>query len=398
MKRFFLLCFALFLFNVAIVAQWTLLNNGFQYGHISGIVESNSILFIGTDNGVFRSSDHGFTWTSFNSGLFNMYIDDIVIKGNSVFIATEDGVFISSISSANWIKTAMQNKTRNLTTDLNYILSFDDQKDLYKSTDDGASWAKVNFAVIPTYGIWDMVASNSKIFIGTQVNGLWYSIDNGNNWNKATLNEGQISALLIDNNIIYAGSQNGVYTSFDNGANWQTSDLSNKTIWSFAKYNKNIFAGSYSGGIYKSENNGTNWVQINDGLTNVNNESFGSIVTSSNYIFIGTSSGKIYRRNIADIVSVPQIDKLPNTFLLSQNYPNPFNPSTTINFSIPNLLFITLKVYDMLGREVVILVNGEKPTGNYEVKFDGSNLPSGVYFYRLSAGEFSETKKLMLLK
>lgn len=91
-------------------------------------------------------------------------------------------------------------------------------------------------------------------------------------------------------------------------------------------------------------------------------------------------------------------ENLPTVFALSQNYPNPFNPSTTIQFSISHSQFVILKVYDNLGREVATLVNEEKLPGNYEVKFDGSNLPSGVYFYRLQAGNFSQTKKLLLLK
>lgn len=89
---------------------------------------------------------------------------------------------------------------------------------------------------------------------------------------------------------------------------------------------------------------------------------------------------------------------IPKGFQLFQNYPNPFNPITTIIYSIPNTSFVTLKVYDMLGKEIATLVNEEKIIGNYEIKFDGRNLSSGVYFYRMSAGKFVETKKLMLLK
>ena len=85
-------------------------------------------------------------------------------------------------------------------------------------------------------------------------------------------------------------------------------------------------------------------------------------------------------------------------FVLKQNYPNPFNPKTTIKYSILKSSFVTLKVYDMLGKEVTTLVNEERGTGNYKVDFDGSYLPSGVYFYRMQAGIFSETKKLVLLK
>ncbi|MFH0735697.1 MAG: T9SS type A sorting domain-containing protein [bacterium] len=81
-----------------------------------------------------------------------------------------------------------------------------------------------------------------------------------------------------------------------------------------------------------------------------------------------------------------------------QNYPNPFNPSTTIKYSIPHSNIVTLKVYDVLGKEVANLVNEYKNAGSYEVNFDGSKLSSGTYFYQLKAGQFTETKKLLLLK
>ncbi len=98
------------------------------------------------------------------------------------------------------------------------------------------------------------------------------------------------------------------------------------------------------------------------------------------------------------VISLDGKNNLPIDFSLKQNYPNPFNPSTTIKFSIPHSQFVILKVYDVLGKVVASLVNEEKLPGNYEVKFDGSNLPSGVYFYRLQAGSFSQAKKLLLLK
>ncbi len=93
----------------------------------------------------------------------------------------------------------------------------------------------------------------------------------------------------------------------------------------------------------------------------------------------------------------------PNKFLLSQNYPNPFNPVTKIKYTIPENLSdgrqeVILKVYDILGREVATLVNEEKPAVEYEVEFNGANLPSGIYFYQLRAGEYSETMKMVLLK
>ncbi len=95
----------------------------------------------------------------------------------------------------------------------------------------------------------------------------------------------------------------------------------------------------------------------------------------------------------------------PNIFHSHQNYPNPFNPSTSIQYAISSLpigqagrQFVSLKIYDVLGNEVATLVNEEKSAGTYEVEFDGAGLPSGIYFYQLSAGNFVETKKMILLK
>jgi hypothetical protein len=89
---------------------------------------------------------------------------------------------------------------------------------------------------------------------------------------------------------------------------------------------------------------------------------------------------------------------IPGKFELSQNYPNPFNPVTNINFDLPESGFVTLKVYDMLGKEVKTLVNGMQNAGYYTVSFDASQLSSGVYFYRLNANGFSSLKRLVVLK
>lgn len=89
---------------------------------------------------------------------------------------------------------------------------------------------------------------------------------------------------------------------------------------------------------------------------------------------------------------------IPLQFKLSQNYPNPFNPTTSLQFAIGSRQFVSLKVYDVLGKEIVTLVNEEKEAGEYAVEFDGANLTSGIYYYRLEAGIFSETRKMVLLK
>jgi len=97
-------------------------------------------------------------------------------------------------------------------------------------------------------------------------------------------------------------------------------------------------------------------------------------------------------------VNTGTIPPTVTNFKLEQNYPNPFNPTTMINFSVPYSTFVNLKVYDAIGNEVVILVNENKPVGTYTVSFNATGLSSGVYYYKLEAGNFGETKKMILLR
>ncbi|MEK7626938.1 MAG: T9SS type A sorting domain-containing protein, partial [Patescibacteria group bacterium] len=91
-------------------------------------------------------------------------------------------------------------------------------------------------------------------------------------------------------------------------------------------------------------------------------------------------------------------DLTPSDFRLEQNYPNPFNPTTRIRFEVPKQGLVRLAVYDALGREVKLLIQEIKSAGVYETDFDAENLPSGVYFYRLNSGNFTETRKMMFVK
>jgi hypothetical protein len=89
---------------------------------------------------------------------------------------------------------------------------------------------------------------------------------------------------------------------------------------------------------------------------------------------------------------------IPSNYELVQNYPNPFNPVTKIQYSVPQSSLVTVKVYDVLGKEIEILIKEEKPAGEYELTWNATERPSGVYFYRLQAGSFIQTKKMILLK
>jgi Secretion system C-terminal sorting domain/N-acylglucosamine 2-epimerase (GlcNAc 2-epimerase) len=113
---------------------------------------------------------------------------------------------------------------------------------------------------------------------------------------------------------------------------------------------------------------------------------------------VGGTFSVTYEGAIPSFVALSPAVSPPVEFELAQNYPNPFNPTTHLRFTIADLRFVTLKVFDVLGREVATLVDGQKVAGVYELTFDASSLTSGVYFYRMSAGSFSETKKMLLLR
>jgi hypothetical protein len=114
---------------------------------------------------------------------------------------------------------------------------------------------------------------------------------------------------------------------------------------------------------------------------------------------ISTEEQSVVLPPIPPIVSVEdELTARPEDYNLFQNYPNPFNPSTTIRFSVVQPDLVRIKIYDVLGREVKILVNEIKQAGTYEVQFDASGLASGIYLYRIESGKFVQTKKMILLK
>ncbi|MGE5811262.1 MAG: Omp28-related outer membrane protein [Ignavibacteria bacterium] len=121
-------------------------------------------------------------------------------------------------------------------------------------------------------------------------------------------------------------------------------------------------------------------------------------------VFIQSSSSKaVYQSAYISYVELEltgvygNID-MPNEYSLEQNYPNPFNPLTNFEFQVADMVFVSLRVYDLLGREITVLVDEVKPAGNYKITFNGSNLASGVYLYKMAAGNFIQTRKMILLK
>ncbi|HMS64356.1 MAG TPA: T9SS type A sorting domain-containing protein, partial [Ignavibacteria bacterium] len=170
-----------------------------------------------------------------------------------------------------------------------------------------------------------------------------------------------------------------VDVSKDNGATWRSAKYYNKTVSAWTKEVLDISS------LAESSTN----LKIRFSMV-----SNGTIAADGIYIDNIKLTG--YSELVTGINSNNNV--IPTEFELSQNYPNPFNPNTVISYAIGNEGFVLLKVFDMLGKEVMSLVNEKQNAGNYSVNFNGSNLSSGLYYYKLESGNYSGTKKMLLIK
>ena len=154
-------------------------------------------------------------------------------------------------------------------------------------------------------------------------------------------------------------------------------------------HSQSLMSGSFSSGGEISSNNDYS-------LNQVIGQTFVGITSNSNYTI---SSGTVYNfKGMVTGVNDNQYFGIPDNYSISQNYPNPFNPSTKINYALPKSSLVKIKVFDVLGREVINLINEEQTAGYHEVVFNASSLPSGVYFYNILAENFAQTKKMILMK
>lgn len=271
-----------------------------------------------------------------------------------------------------------------------------------KSTNFGINWQQTS---LDNDDIYAITSIGSTVFAGSMYYGVLKSTNNGLNWVQTSLSNRYILSLISNGNTIYAGvSDSGIYKSTNAGTNWVRSGLENNNVYTFAINGANIFAGTEANGVYLSTNEGANWIQKNQGFE-TGNIAVTSLAIKGNYLYAGLSGNKegVWKRSLAEIIRVTSLStEVPDKYKLFQNYPNPFNPSTNIKYQITShggsSTNVKLIIFDILGKEVTTLVNENQGAGTYEVTFDGSYLPSGVYFYQLKTDNVLLTKKLILIK
>ena len=390
-------------YNCSMQAQWV--KTSCPYGgavHCFAVSDNN--ILVGTDNkGVFLSTDNGTNWIQV--GLSNNPVYFLGFNETNLFAGTYGSTFLSTNLGTNWVQVSNDTVSYwnySFTTNgVNIFLGTGNG--VFLSTNNGTNWTLVNDG-LTSHNVLSLATINNNILAGTQPGigiggGVFLSTNNGTKWIQTGLNGSFVYSLVVNGTNVYAATNNGVFLSTNNGTNWSSiiPGISLELYFtSLAVSASNIFAGHYGRGVYHSTDYGSTWSQANKGLIDT---TIFALAVSGNYVFAGTYSSGVWRRPLSELVGITkETSELPKQFTLSQNFPNPWNPSTNIKYFIPQASLISLKVYDILGNEIETLVNEEKPAGTYELTFNAANLPSGVYLYRIQAGSFVETKKMVLLK
>ncbi len=381
-------------------------------------IDEDNIKWIGTAKGLLRID--GSNWEIFNtenSEIPSPVIHSLYADSNGVLVGTDNG--LAKFYEGKWMlfdkeKTIFESQLIvDIIKDKENNFWVAGELNLIKI--DGSTWEVVlNESAIGNYQSL-VVDNNNHIWIGdfnhAGFNGILWEYD-GAKWEYNKLNDypDLISsfpyALAIDsNNIVWmgtGGTPGGRLAKIENNK-WQT----------FTSFNSDFPGGGINSILIEDS---VKWIGSSKGLISFNGKEWkvfnkGNSALPDDWVYtlaidkygnkwIGTISGglAVYKENgIVTSNQEPAFSK-PSEFHLFQNFPNPFNPATTIQFSVPEKDYVTIKVFDIMGREVTTLVNEYKASGEYKVEFNASDLPSGIYFYKLQSGDFISSRKLILLK
>jgi len=372
---------------------------------------------IGDSGKIIITSDGGNNWISVSSGTSKSLRSMSFSSINAGYIVGDSGVNIKSTDGGfSWSPSNITNLDYNFATVffLNENLGFAGGNNLqftynyiYKTTNGGISWdslpepykggyVKKILFVNPDIG-W---AVKFQPPLGTEI--LFKTSDGGNNW-EFQFNNSQINSFYFIDSlkgwVLATLGSSYIFRTINGGQNWLSRHFCGINVGYslfFINENKGWIGGGSN--IHYTVNGGANWTNQN---TNHEVNYNGIYFTDSLTGWAAGDSGVILKTTTGGVLTgfSNSSSEIPDQCYLSQNYPNPFNPVSKINFGLPRHGQVSLKVYNVLGNEVVTLVNESRPAGSYEVNFDGSNFPSGIYFYDLVVdGKIIDTKRMLLLK
>ncbi len=380
-------------------------------------VANASVGWIGGNGGVvLRTINAGTNWTNVTGspiGTADVYAICGIDANTCLVSTTPNATFVyrTSNGGVNWTQVFTQAtgfiddiKFQNTNTGFMYGDPVGTRWSLWKSTNGGVNWDSAGL-YLPQAGSeagWNnaMWLNGNNLWFGTNNTKIYYSSNFGANWSSSATT-GSVNSYSVAFNAPCPSATGftgqTVALKSTNCGPWSVVTLPGSgTIYSFNSV-LNRFWYCRTTNIYWSSDNGANFsLQFADTGTYqaMNLKTDGQVIRG----WAVTSNGRIARYNeILEGITSNQ-NNLPENYSLLQNYPNPFNPSTTISYSLPKAGDVKLIVFDILGREVATLVNGFIGAGNHTVDFNASNLSSGVYLYKIQTGDFTETRKMVLIK
>jgi photosystem II stability/assembly factor-like uncharacterized protein len=305
----------------------------------------------------------------------------------------------------------------------NTLTLYTGTQNLYKTTTGMQSWTAISADLtrgvngrIGTITTIDVAKSNSNvIYVGTDDGKVSVTTDGGTTWTDVTgsLPIHWVTRVTADPdsaNVVYVTLSGyledltgaHIYRSRNYGQTWTNigSNLPNfplNDVIVDPVYRPNLYVASDAGVMY-STNMGGSWSVLSTGLPEVPVHDL-TLHSPTRKLYAFTHGRSSFSVDLTGLVSVQLAsNEIPNRYALDQNFPNPFNPTTAIKFSVPKSSHVSLKVYDVRGKEVAQLVNNSLEAGEHQIQFDARRLSSGTYFYRLESGSFSETRKMLFIK
>jgi len=363
-------------------------------------------IFAGTLGGrIFVSTNRGTSWSQVPSGLICDYIYSIVSYGSEVYVGTDCGVYKTTDNGESW-----QNISKGYINGSAYALAVKSNGELfagtnfgvYRSTDGGLVWQSSGFTNATVSHL--TISNTDELFASTENAGIFSSTDNGDTWISRGLVRNDFQTLAVNSSgHVFAGVYGGIVRSTDGGTTWEEKRFDESYVYALAFSDpQTIFAGTYNG-VFVSYNNGDSWSPLST-LGLAARSVLSLAIDPEGNLLAGTYRGGVYRTT-QPAVAVKSESEPPTSFQLYQNYPNPFNPVTVIRYHLPAGQVglsvnsrVMLKVYNVLGREVATLVNEKIAPGEYTVSWDASGQPSGVYLYRLNSDKFVDMRKMLLVK
>lgn len=396
-------------------SQWSQTLNGISIWSLakdnSGSIYAGSL---GSSSSLYKTTNFGQNWSTLTSGNGQTIFSIAVDSAGRIFAANfSNGMMISTNGGVNFTTVPVssfggQNVQAVACGKSGYIYAGTNGGGLHRSTDFGLTWNPTTLTSTQIITIAVDRYNSSIIYAGATsttpgVNGFYKSTDHGTTF-SANTNPGiniygiaQIDAMTLVTGSTSTGGP--VHKSTNGGINWTVAATGyiSRSAMIYYSFNLAVVYLAGNGGVFYSLNGGTTF--NNAGLT----YSATPLTTHGTKIFTGVSGSSnggawVWTEPLA---VEPASGLIPEKFSLSQNYPNPFNPSTKIKFAIPHTSSVAqtfLYVFDILGREVATLVNQQLAPGTYQTEWNASNHPSGLYFYKLTSGDYSETKKMILLK